>query len=166
ATAVSPPLAQSGQASPVAATGGTEAALSPALGHAAVQPEADPLPMRPAMRPGALARPVIEAGAKVTAQGSGGGRMLRFVVRERTPVRAVAQGQVTQVQSGGPGARVVLAHDDGLRSVYEGVQQVEVRAGDRVGMGAQLGRIDAAHALRFRLQQRGRTVDAGVWLGL
>ncbi|MFD5143055.1 M23 family metallopeptidase [Streptomyces sp. NPDC058401] len=57
-----------------------------------------------------------------------------------TPVHAVAAGEVVAAGSAGSyGYQVVIRHDDGLFSQYAHLSRLDVRVGDRVTPGREIG---------------------------
>jgi murein DD-endopeptidase MepM/ murein hydrolase activator NlpD len=85
----------------------------------------------------------------------------------KTPVRAAGPGTVTFAgrRAGGWGLLVVVAHGQGVRSLYAHLSAINVRVGDRVGARTTLGRVGATgHAsgphLHFEVRVRGAAVDA------
>jgi murein DD-endopeptidase MepM/ murein hydrolase activator NlpD len=65
---------------------------------------------------------------------------------------------------GGWGLLVAVAHRDGTRTLYAHLSRVEVRVGERVQAGWQVGRVGATgHAsgphLHFEVRVRGAAVD-------
>jgi murein DD-endopeptidase MepM/ murein hydrolase activator NlpD len=67
-------------------------------------------------------------------------------------------------RDGGWGNLVVVAHGRGVRSMYAHLSRVEVRLGERVGAGFELGRVGATGDatgphLHFEVRVRGAAVD-------
>ena len=83
-----------------------------------------------------------------------------------TDVVAAAAGRVTYAGwiAGGWGNLVVVAHDDGVRTLYAHLASVAVRVGDRLAGGTALGTVgqtgnaSGAH-LHFEVRVRGAAVD-------
>jgi hypothetical protein len=83
-----------------------------------------------------------------------------------TPVAAAAGGRVTYAArlAGGWGKLVVVAHADGVRTMYAHLSSIAVRVGQRVGTGALLGAVGATGDatgphLHFEVRLRGAAVD-------
>jgi peptidoglycan hydrolase-like protein with peptidoglycan-binding domain len=82
------------------------------------------------------------------------------------PMVAAAPGRVVWAgyRAGGWGLLVTIAHGDGVRTMYAHLSRVSVRVGERVGVGAHLGRVgstgDATGPhLHFEVRLRGAAVD-------
>ncbi|MCS6798342.1 MAG: M23 family metallopeptidase [Myxococcota bacterium] len=79
-------------------------------------------------------------------------------------VRAVADGRVAVADVHGElGRLVVLDHGGGWFSVYAGLEDLAVLAGDEIARGARLGRVGSA-PLRFELRRGSRPLDVRGWL--
>jgi murein DD-endopeptidase MepM/ murein hydrolase activator NlpD len=83
-----------------------------------------------------------------------------------TGVTAAGPGRVAWAgwRDGGWGELVVIAHRNGVRSMYAHLSRVEVRLGEQVGAGFEVGRVGATgHAtgphLHFEVRVRGAAVD-------
>jgi murein DD-endopeptidase MepM/ murein hydrolase activator NlpD len=83
-----------------------------------------------------------------------------------TDVGAAAAGRVTYAGwiAGGWGNLVVLAHEDGVRTLYAHLSNISVRVGDRLTGGAVLGTVgETGNAngphLHFEVRVRGAAVD-------
>ena len=83
-----------------------------------------------------------------------------------TGVAAVAPGRVTYAawRAGGWGRLVVVAHRAGVRSLYAHLSRIDVRVGERVEAGFQLGLVGATGDasgphLHFEVRVRGAAVD-------
>jgi murein DD-endopeptidase MepM/ murein hydrolase activator NlpD len=81
-------------------------------------------------------------------------------------VAAAGPGRVTWAgwRNGGWGELVVIAHADGVRSMYAHLSRIEVRVGERVGAGFEIGRVGATGDasgphLHFEVRVRGAAVD-------
>jgi peptidoglycan hydrolase-like protein with peptidoglycan-binding domain len=81
-------------------------------------------------------------------------------------VVAVAPGRVSWAgfRSGGWGLLVVVAHRDHVRSLYAHLSRVDVRVGERVEAGFQIGRVGATGDatgphLHFELRVRGAAIN-------
>jgi murein DD-endopeptidase MepM/ murein hydrolase activator NlpD len=122
-----------------------------------------PLPRCPI----ALAWPV--AGPVGDGFGPRGDRFhagIDIVAGTGTPVRAAAPGRVVFAApaGGGWGKLVVVAHSDGVETMYAHLSRIEVRTGQSVGAGTRVGRVGAtgdAHGphLHFEVRLRGAAVD-------
>ena len=122
-----------------------------------------PLPRCPI----ALAWPV--AGPVGDGFGPRGNRFhagIDIVAGTGTPVRAAAPGRVVFAApaGGGWGKLVVVAHSDGVETMYAHLSRIEVRTGQSVGAGTRVGRVGAtgdAHGphLHFEVRLRGAAVD-------
>jgi murein DD-endopeptidase MepM/ murein hydrolase activator NlpD len=82
------------------------------------------------------------------------------------PVSAAAGGRVTWAGrlGGGWGKLVVVAHADGVRTMYAHLSAIAVRVGQRVGTGDRLGAVGATGDasgphLHFEVRLRGAAVD-------
>jgi peptidoglycan hydrolase-like protein with peptidoglycan-binding domain len=82
------------------------------------------------------------------------------------PVAAAASGRVVWAGRGvgGWGLVVTIAHGSGVRTMYAHLSRVSVRVGERVGVGAQIGRVGATGDatgphLHFEVRLRGAAVD-------
>ena len=58
----------------------------------------------------------------------------------------------------------MIAHADGVRSMYAHLSRIEVRLGERVGAGFEIGRVGATGDasgphLHFEVRVRGAAVD-------
>jgi murein DD-endopeptidase MepM/ murein hydrolase activator NlpD len=83
-----------------------------------------------------------------------------------TPVAAAASGRVTYAGwlSGGWGNLVVVAHADGVRTMYAHLSSISARLGQRVSLGTRLGAVGASGDatgphLHFEVRVRGAAVD-------
>jgi len=101
--------------------------------------------------------------------GPRGGRFhsgVDFVAPSGVGVAAAGPGYVSWAgwRPGGWGLLVVIAHGGGARSMYAHLSRVEVRLGERVGAGFEVGRVgstgDATGPhLHFEVRVRGAAVD-------
>jgi hypothetical protein len=83
-----------------------------------------------------------------------------------TGVAAAGPGYVAWAgwRDGGWGELVVVAHGNGVRTMYAHLSRIEVRLGERVGAGFELGRVGATGDatgphLHFEVRVRGAAVD-------
>lgn len=122
-----------------------------------------PLPMCPI----GLAHPV---GAPVgDTFGPRGNRFhsgIDYVASARAPVVAAAAGRVTFAAGakGGWGRLVVIAHASGTRTLYAHMSRIDVRVGQRLSVGQQVGLVGSSgHStgphLHFEVRVRGAAVD-------
>jgi hypothetical protein len=88
-----------------------------------------------------------------------------------TPVGAAAPGRVVFARwaAGGWGNLVVVAHGDGVRTLYAHLSRIDVKLNQFVGTGARLGAVgttgDATGPhLHFEVRLRGAAVDPGTAL--
>jgi murein DD-endopeptidase MepM/ murein hydrolase activator NlpD len=121
----------------------------------------------PASCPISLAWPV--AGQIGDPFGPRGNRFhagVDIVAPSGAPVGAAAPGRVTWAGrlAGGWGKLVVVAHADGVRTMYAHLSSIAVRFGQRVGTGDLLGAVGATGDatgphLHFEVRLRGAAVD-------
>jgi murein DD-endopeptidase MepM/ murein hydrolase activator NlpD len=83
-----------------------------------------------------------------------------------TPVTAAAAGRVLWAAdlAGGWGSLVIVGHGHGLRTLYAHLSRIDVRVGELVATGTQLGRVGATGDasgphLHFEVRVRGAAVD-------
>ena len=83
-----------------------------------------------------------------------------------TAVRAAAPGRVKWAawHSGGWGNLVVISHGRGVRTLYAHLSRIDVRRGERLNLGAKVGRVGATGDatgphLHFEVRVRGAAVD-------
>ncbi len=81
-------------------------------------------------------------------------------------VAAAGPGRVSWAgwRDGGWGYLVVIAHRGGVRSMYAHLSRIDVRVGERVGAGFQIGLVGATGGstgphLHFELRLRGAAID-------
>jgi hypothetical protein len=90
---------------------------------------------------------------------------LDFPAAVGTAVRAVADGTVSQVASGGPyGKHVQISHGGGLSSLYAHMSRIMTRLHARVSQGQQIGKVGATGNvtgphLHLEARLNGRSVD-------
>jgi len=89
-----------------------------------------------------------------------------IVAPEGVGVAAAGPGRVSWAawRGGGWGELVVIAHADGVRTMYAHLSRIEVRLGQRVGAGFEIGRVGATGEasgphLHFEVRVRGAAVD-------
>jgi peptidoglycan hydrolase-like protein with peptidoglycan-binding domain len=122
-----------------------------------------PLPQLPI----SLAWPVRgPLGSPFGPRGYGFHSGIDVVAPVKAPVVAAAPGRVVWAgyRAGGWGLLVTIAHRDGVRTMYAHLSRVGVRLGERVGVGARVGRIGATGDatgphLHFEVRLRGAAVD-------
>ncbi len=111
---------------------------------------------------GQLAAPVAYARQRaVTATAEG--PALLFETTPGTKVLAAASGRVAFAD--GPTHRVILEHGEGYYTVYIGIGECTVRAGDLVGARSPLG-LTGSGSLTFQVRSSGSALDPLLWLGL
>jgi murein DD-endopeptidase MepM/ murein hydrolase activator NlpD len=95
-----------------------------------------------------------------------------FTARAGTGVTAAGAGRVTYAAwlPGGWGKLVSIAHGHGVRTLYAHLARVDVRVGDRVGAGFQIGLVGASGRssgphLHFEVRLRGAAIDPLTALG-
>jgi murein DD-endopeptidase MepM/ murein hydrolase activator NlpD len=82
-----------------------------------------------------------------------------------TPVGAAAEGVVTRAEMAGTyGNLVVIKHPDGLETRYAHLSAIEVRKGDTVTAGQEVGKVGSTgHStgphLHFEVRQDGKPID-------
>lgn len=87
-----------------------------------------------------------------------------------SPVHAAASGVVTSAgHAGAFGLRVEVRHPNGLTTSYSHLATASARSGDRVGIGAILGRVGSTGSstgchLHFGVRDHGQTVDPSRYL--
>jgi murein DD-endopeptidase MepM/ murein hydrolase activator NlpD len=89
-----------------------------------------------------------------------------YVANARAPVAAAASGRVTFAAraKGGWGKLVVVSHTGGTRTLYAHMSRIDVRVGQRLSVGQQLGLVGSSgHStgphLHFEVRVRGAAVD-------
>lgn len=95
---------------------------------------------------------------------------LDFAAPTTTPVRAVSDGQVSEISSGGAyGNLVKIDHGGGVESWYAHLHTSSMATGDEVDAGQQLGTVgmtgntNGAH-LHLEIRESGNPVDPDQWL--
>ena len=101
---------------------------------------------------------VVVSDLAVNAAGAAEQRGILIQGSANQKVRAAAAGTVRSVTSENGGFRLELEHAGGFASVYQGLSQTDVGAGDRVALGDALGTC-AGGQLTFSLLLRGEQVD-------
>lgn len=100
--------------------------------------------------------------------GPRGGRFhagIDLPAQKGTPVVAAASGTIDFAgRNDGFGRLVAVAHGDGLRTLYAHLARVDVRQGQRVGVGEQIGRVGSTGNatgphLHFEVHVRGAAID-------
>jgi len=191
-----PPSTSAGSeaSDPAASAGGST--YGPVVAGGPLAADDDPLPIpplvdgatpaAPALAPAAPRRVVVVApafglpvhgyylSARFDERGShwGGGRHtgLDFVVPSGTPVHVVEAGRVAEAGWAGPyGRSVVVTHADGTQTRYAHMSSIGVEVGERVAVGATLGRsgatgnVTGAH-LHLEVIVGGTPIDPFAWL--
>lgn len=114
-----------------------------------------------------LVRPLAAAiGDRFGPRGARFHAGVDFVASSGVGVAAAGPGYVSWAgwRAGGWGLLVVIAHGGGVRSMYAHLSRVEVRVGERVGAGFEIGRVGSTGAatgphLHFEVRARGAAVD-------
>jgi peptidoglycan hydrolase-like protein with peptidoglycan-binding domain len=127
----------------------------------------------PAVSPLPLGWPVqAPLGDLFGPRGAGFHSGIDFPVPWRTAVAAAGAGRVTYAgwRAGGWGKLVTIAHGSGVRTLYAHLAHVDVRVGDRVEDGFQIGLagstgISTGPHLHFEVRIRGAAVDPLTALG-
>jgi murein DD-endopeptidase MepM/ murein hydrolase activator NlpD len=133
------------------------------VGPATVRALAHALPTCPLRLVAPLQAPVVSPfGPRGSRFHSG----VDFAAPAGTGIRAAGPGRVVWAgwRDGGWGELVVIAHGSGVRSMYAHLSRVEVRLGEKVGAGFEVGRVGATGDatgphLHFELRVRGAAVD-------
>jgi len=109
-------------------------------------------------------------GERGSRWGGGWHTGLDFVVPSGTPVHVVAAGRVAEAGWAGPyGRSVVVTHADGTQTRYAHLSSIGVEVGERVAVGATLGRsgatgnVTGAH-LHLEVLVGGTPIDPFAWL--
>jgi hypothetical protein len=121
----------------------------------------------PAASPIRLAWPLqAPIGDRFGARGAGFHAGVDLPAASGRGVAAAGPGRVTWAgwRDGGWGYLVVVAHRGGVRSMYAHLSRVDVRVGERVSAGFQIGLVGSTgHAtgphLHFELRLRGAAID-------
>jgi len=127
----------------------------------------------PAVSPLRLAWPVrAPLGDRFGPRGARFHSGVDFPARAGTGVTAAGAGRVTYAGwlPGGWGKLVSIAHGHGVRTLYAHLARVDVRVGDRVGAGFQIGLVGASGRssgphLHFEVRLRGAAIDPLTALG-
>jgi murein DD-endopeptidase MepM/ murein hydrolase activator NlpD len=120
-------------------------------------PPQSPLPLRAPL--------VAPAGDRFGPRGNRFHSGVDFIAAFGTPVTAAAAGRVTWVGiRDGWGLLVTVAHAAGVRTLYAHLSRADVRLGQRVEAGEQLGLVGATGEatgphLHFEVRVRGAAVD-------
>lgn len=125
------------------------------------------LERRPARSPIPLGWPLLAgAGDRFGLRGNRFHEGIDLLAAAGTQVTAAAPGKVTWAgwHAGGWGVLVVVAHADGVKTLYAHLDSVAVHRGDVVAGGAVLGRVGATGDatgphLHFEVRVRGAAVD-------
>jgi Peptidase family M23/Putative peptidoglycan binding domain len=122
-----------------------------------------PLPSCPMRLAWPLEGPV---GSPFGPRGFGFHSGIDLVAPQGTPVASAAEGQIVwaSFMAGGWGKLVIVAHKDGVESMYAHLSRIDVHVGDFVQTGERLGLVgatgDAAGPhLHFEVRVRGAAVD-------
>jgi hypothetical protein len=122
-----------------------------------------PLPRLPISLAWPLRGPI---GSAFGPRGHGFHAGVDVIASAGAPVAGAAAGRVVWAgyRGGGWGLLVTIAHGVGVRTMYAHLSRVDVRVGERVGVGALVGRVgatgdaDGPH-LHFEVRLRGAAVD-------
>jgi murein DD-endopeptidase MepM/ murein hydrolase activator NlpD len=121
-----------------------------------------PLPISPI----SLAYPVAaQLGDRFGPRGTRFHAGVDLLAAAGTPVTAAAAGDVTwAARRDGWGNLVAVAHGHGVRTLYAHLARIEVRLGQHVSAGAEVGRVGATGDatgphLHFEVRLRGAAVD-------
>lgn len=107
--------------------------------------------------------PVVDGFRDPACPWCPGNRGLEYAVAPGRPVHAAAAGTVTFSGSVAGTFYVVIAHADGLRATYGRLAGSGLAMGDRVSVGAEVGR--SAGGLYFGLRRGDVYVDPAPLLG-
>lgn len=112
---------------------------------------------------GNQAKPTIAAAAAsvpVIQQDSNG---IVISAQPGSPVRAAAQGKITEISTNENGKVVVITHSQDLETVYMGLQDIIVAPQDLVAQGQVLGRLAKKSqnngTLYFEVREQGQPTD-------
>jgi murein DD-endopeptidase MepM/ murein hydrolase activator NlpD len=113
----------------------------------------------------ALAMP-LEHYSGISRGFSRGHHGIDFAAHRGTPVHAAAGGRVIRAGRSGSGYGnwVVVAHRNGLQSIYAHLSEVDVEAGDEVDAGDKVGEVGSTGRstgphLHFEVRRDNRAVD-------
>ena len=93
-----------------------------------------------------------------------------FIAKEGTPVLATASGVVTSVSENNvEGKKITLTHEGGFNTVYANLAAQDVRKGERVTKGDQIGKagntgISQRPHLHYEVHYNGKPVDPADYL--
>jgi murein DD-endopeptidase MepM/ murein hydrolase activator NlpD len=127
----------------------------------------------PAVSPLRLAWPVqAPLGDRFGPRGARFHTGVDFPLARGSGIAAAGPGLVTYAgwRAGGWGKLVAIAHGNGVRTLYAHLRRVDVRVGDRVGAGFQIGLagstgISTGPHLHFEVRLRGAAIDPLTALG-
>jgi murein DD-endopeptidase MepM/ murein hydrolase activator NlpD len=133
------------------------------VGQATISALAHPLPTCPLRLVLPIEAPIV---SRFGPRGSRFHTGVDYAAPTGTGIAAAGPGRVTWAgwRDGGWGELVVIAHGSGVRSMYAHLSRVEVRVGEQVGAGFEVGRVGATGDatgphLHFELRVRGAAVD-------
>ena len=133
------------------------------VGPATISALARPLPTCPLRLVLPIEAPIV---SRFGPRGSRFHTGVDYAAPTGTGVTAAGPGRVVWAgwRDGGWGELVVIAHGSGVRSMYAHLSRVEVRLGEQVGAGFEIGRVGATGDatgphLHFELRVRGAAVD-------
>lgn len=174
---------RAGQRLAIPATGaaGRAVVAAPGVGSATPQPPSSTQPLpneqtRPATAAPATAAPDL-GRTRTAASGSGrfampaSGSIIRtykkganegidIAAAPGSPVKAASGGTVAAVTRDTDGVPIVVVrHDDGLMTVYAGVDKLSVNKGDSVSRGQSIGAARSSGVLHFEVRKGFDSVD-------
>lgn len=174
---------RAGQRLAIPATGaaGRAVVAAPGVGSATPQPPSSTQPLpneqtRPATAAPATAAPDL-GQTRTAASGSGrfampaSGSIIRtykkgtnegidIAAAPGSPVKAASGGTVAAVTRDTDGVPIVVVrHDDGLMTVYAGVDKLSVNKGDSVSRGQSIGAARSSGVLHFEVRKGFDSVD-------
>ncbi|HSH61041.1 MAG TPA: M23 family metallopeptidase [Acidimicrobiales bacterium] len=108
--------------------------------------------------------PVVDVFRPPASPFGPGNRGIDYATAEGTPVRASADGQVAFAGPVGGRLHVVIRHGDGIRTSYSFLAAIDVRRGQRVSAGAEVG--TAGPSLHFGARRGDAYIDPLTLFGL
>ena len=160
---------------PVRSTATSEPGRHTRCGGSSASPDSGPTELQGQGRSRLSARPSrgfpARSGGRSAARpaarsGVGFHSGIDLIAPAGAPVAAAASGRVVWAgyRAGGWGLLVTIAHPNGVRTMYAHLSRVGVRVGERVGVGAPVGRVGATGDatgphLHFEVRLRGAAVD-------
>src|SRR4051812_24090905 len=114
-------------------------------------------------RPPVEDAPIVDPFRPPPEPWAAGNRGVDYGTEPGAPVRAAASGQVVFAGPVAGSLHVVVLHDDGIRTSYSFLAGIDVRRGQRVEAGQQIG--VGADSLPFGARAGGAYVDPPLLLG-